>query len=137
MKAIVTEISGVDVLIQAEDDIEIINGYGAIEGDGADHLGIQGIRGDTFKNLGDKLNKLGENSSKAFESVSKVISAFSNDCKKELDKYDTSPNEVEIEFSLSIKGETSVLLAKGEAKADIKVKMKWEKNKPTQQGGSI
>ena len=141
MKAIITEISGVNVLIQATDDIiDIVNipkPSGDFETDqeiSGGEMGIGGIQHFGFS----KKASTPEIPKNAFGKVYEVLSAFAKDYKEKFDKYDYAPNEVEVEYSLSLNGETNLWVIGAKAETGIKVRMKWEKNKPTQQqGGSI
>jgi len=142
MKAVKTEISGVEVLFEiADDNIEIINGKKPSKK-------LKTTEGISHENIGDLVKPQGianfggsskEITDKDVKKVSEIIAAFAKDCKSKLNT-DISPDEMEIEFSLALGGETGTgfagvwIFAKAEAKSSIKVRMKWNKNNPAKQG---
>jgi hypothetical protein len=150
MKVIKTEISGVDVLIQTEDNEDIIikdytaetsADVEAIQVASDDLLAVQSIKGGEIISQGmEKIKNAMSSSMEAtkekFQNASNVIHAFAEDCKKLFYSYDYAPNELEVEYSLSLSGDGKLWkFVSAGAKASINVRMKWEKNKPIQQQG--
>jgi hypothetical protein len=143
MKAIRTKMSGVEVLIQTT-DIEIIEDYTlepsgepttiqAFQAMNDEPMGINvGEKfGDIRKKVVGVVNRPKEIAKNTFENISNVISAFAEDCKKQFDMYNDAPNEVEIEYSLSLNAEAKAWTILGaKAETGIKVRMKWEKKEP-------
>jgi len=142
MKAVKTEISGVDVLFEiADDNIEIINDKEQSENSEAvevtSHENITDlVQTQGIANLG-RGKSSNEITDKDVKKASEIIAAFAKDCKSKLDT-DISPDEIEIEFSLSLGGKAGGkavwVFSEIEAKSSINVKMKWNKNNPAKQG---
>ena len=121
MQTVKTSISDVDVLIQIADDISIhdvsvIHSLPAPQGISGGGIGetIKGTAGKVADNV--------------FESASKLIFAFAESCKKQSELHNNTPDETEIEYSLSLDIKTNLWIITSGAESVIKVKMKWNNN---------
>lgn len=131
MKTIKTKISDIDVLIQVA-DISSTDDNSA-----AEHLGtVQRISGG---DIVEKIKKATDNvADKVLESAAKLIFAFADCCKKQSEAYNNTPDELEIEYSISLGLKAELVIAKSEAESIIKVRTKWNKNNHiAQQGGTL
>jgi len=119
MKTIKANISDVDVLVQIADNISVT------DTPKFDFLAApQGIDGGSF---GETIKKAtGIVTDNVFESASKLIFAFAENCKKQFETYDNTPDELEIEYSLSLDLKTSLWIVTSGAESVIKVRMKWK-----------
>lgn len=119
MKTVKTSIAGVDVLIQVADDGGTDDHYGI------DSLGaVQRIDGGNVEEMIKKTEIIAENT---FEHASKLIFSFADICIKQSRINDNAPDEMEIEYSLSIDGKSNLWILTAGVASNIKVRMKWNR----------
>ena len=110
MNTIKTKVSGIEVLIQVEDGVKKapsakskIAGKSGIVEKSAD---------ETFAD-------------KALEKAAKVMLKLAEGFVKQFKSKENSPNEMEIEYSLSLDAKTSLWVITMGTTSNIKVKMRW------------
>jgi len=149
MKVIKTSISDVDVFIQVADDniIEVDNSVvnndssvdlltvpfernGSNMGIDSGNMGIGGgSMGIDIGSIGKAVKKTTTVVvDKALEDAATIIFAFADNCRKQAEIHNNTPDEMEIEYSLSASLNAEAWIFTTGANSNIKVRMKWGKN---------
>jgi len=117
MKTIKTKIANTEVLIEVTDN--------TTENTNIDPLGNTRR---TSGSLGDDVKKVtGRIVENTLESAADLIFAFADVCKQKSEKHGNSPNEMEMEYSLSLDLKTNLWVFTGGSNSTLKVRMKWKK----------
>jgi hypothetical protein len=83
--------------------------------------------GVSYLSKSDDADNLAARSVKALESAMGTISAVAEKVQATFADLPGRPDQAEVEFSLTFKGEAGALIAKTSAEAGLKVKLTWKK----------
>jgi hypothetical protein len=83
--------------------------------------------GPVYLSKNDKVEGLAARSAEALEGAMGTISAVAEKVQATFADLPGRPDQAEIEFALTFKGEAGALIAKTSAEAGLKVKLTWKK----------